>query len=100
MTDRPNPLVQLTLWRIREFTREPEALFWVFAFPIVLAFALGLAFKSRGARGGLGAAPVKPRNQKLLKRRLASPMKRRPFMLSHLRARLVFLTLEVVSLLL
>ncbi len=43
-----NPLVQLTLWRVREFVREPEALFWVFAFPIVLAFALGLAFKSRG----------------------------------------------------
>jgi ABC-type multidrug transport system permease subunit len=40
-------LAQLTLWRIREFTREPEALFWVFAFPIVLAFALGLAFKNR-----------------------------------------------------
>ncbi len=45
-----NPLAQLTLWRIREFTREPEALFWVFAFPIVLAFALGLAFKSRAPK--------------------------------------------------
>jgi len=42
------PLVQLTLWRIRDFIREPEALFWVFAFPIILAFALGLAFSSRG----------------------------------------------------
>jgi len=41
-------LLQLTLWRIREFIREPEALFWVFAFPIVLALALGLAFQSRG----------------------------------------------------
>jgi ABC-type multidrug transport system permease subunit len=45
---RLSALVQLTLWRVREFTREPEALFWVFAFPIVLAFALGLAFKNRG----------------------------------------------------
>ncbi len=42
------PLLQLTLWRIRDFIREPEALFWVFAFPIILAFALGLAFSSRG----------------------------------------------------
>jgi ABC-type multidrug transport system permease subunit len=42
------PLVQLTLWRVRDFLREPEALFWVFAFPIILALALGLAFKSRG----------------------------------------------------
>lgn len=48
MSDRAHPLVELTLWRVREFTREPEALFWVFAFPIILAFALGLAFKSRG----------------------------------------------------
>ncbi len=42
------PIWHLTLWRVREFTREPEALFWVFAFPILLAFALGVAFKGRG----------------------------------------------------
>ena len=41
-------LWQLSLWRFREFAREPEAMFWVFAFPILLAFALGLAFKTRG----------------------------------------------------
>jgi ABC transporter DrrB family efflux protein len=46
MTERP--LVQLTLASIRGFYREPEALFWVFGFPIVLAFALGIAFKNRG----------------------------------------------------
>src|SRR2546422_11749515 len=33
---------------MREFYREPEAIFWVFGFPIVLAFALGIAFRSRG----------------------------------------------------
>src|ERR1051326_4409540 len=48
MSDRIQALTQLTLWRTREFLREPEALFWVFAFPILLAFALGLAFKNRG----------------------------------------------------
>ncbi len=60
MAERPNPIVELTLWRVREFLREPEALFWVFAFPIVLAFALGLAFKSRGTqvvRVGVPAGP-------------------------------------------
>ena len=46
MTERP--IVQLTLASIRGFYREPEALFWVFGFPIVLAFALGIAFKNRG----------------------------------------------------
>jgi len=43
-----HPLVQLTLTRMREFYREPEAVFWVFGFPIVLAFALGLAFRNTG----------------------------------------------------
>ena len=42
------PLVQLTLWRVRDFIREPESLFWVFAFPVILALALGLAFRSGG----------------------------------------------------
>jgi ABC transporter DrrB family efflux protein len=42
------PLVQMTLAWIRGFYREPEAIFWVFGFPIVLAFALGIAFKNRG----------------------------------------------------
>jgi ABC-type multidrug transport system permease subunit len=45
---RDYPLVQLTLARMREFYREPEAIFWVFGFPIVLAFALGIAFRNRG----------------------------------------------------
>jgi ABC-2 type transport system permease protein len=42
-------LVQLTLTRFREFLREPEALFWVFIFPILLAAGLGLAFRNRPA---------------------------------------------------
>jgi ABC-type multidrug transport system permease subunit len=217
MADRPNPLVELTLWRVREFLREPEALFWVFAFPIVLAFALGLAFKTRGVQvvrigvpeapgaarlaqtldaapriearvyppeeaynrlrtgrvallaipgdvvvfrydstrqesllarlladdalqeaagrrsvravreervtepgaryidflipgllgmnimgtgmWGVGFGIVKARNQKLLKRLLASPMKKSHYMLAHMLARLVFLALEVAALL-
>jgi ABC transporter DrrB family efflux protein len=46
--ERSSPLLQLTLWRVREFLREPEAVFWVFAFPVLLAFALGLAFRNQG----------------------------------------------------
>ncbi len=218
MNKRGYPLVELTLWRIREFLREPEALFWVFAFPIVLAFALGLAFGSRAPRSvkvavqrfgqfeslfaalesasglravlvdsaeaerelrtgevalvvvpgepavlrfdstrqesylarllvydalqraagrrdvreikesrvrergaryidfllpgllgmnimgtgmwGIGFAIVKTRNQKLLKRLLASPMDKSQYLFSHILARLFFLALEVVTLLL
>jgi ABC-2 type transport system permease protein len=43
---RSHPLVQLTLARVREFVREPEAMFWVFGFPVLLAFALGIAFRN------------------------------------------------------
>jgi ABC transporter DrrB family efflux protein len=39
----------LTLSRFREFLREPEAIFWVFAFPVVMTCALGIAFRSRGS---------------------------------------------------
>ena len=42
-----SPLVQLTLARLREFLREPEAIFWVFLFPVLLAIALGVAFRNR-----------------------------------------------------
>ena len=42
-------LAQLTLVRYREFIREPEAVFWVFVFPILLAAGLGIAFRSQPA---------------------------------------------------
>src|SRR5688572_7852949 len=41
-----HPLVQLTLVRIREFAREPEAIFWAIFFPILLTAGLGIAFRS------------------------------------------------------
>jgi ABC-2 type transport system permease protein len=44
-----NSLVQLTLVRFREFWREPEAVFWVFVFPILLAGGLGIAFRNKPA---------------------------------------------------
>ena len=40
-------LIELTLVRLREFLREPEAMFWSFLFPIVMTCALGVAFSSR-----------------------------------------------------
>lgn len=52
MGERPprHPLVELTLYRIRSFLREPEAVFWTFFFPVLLALALGIAFRNRVAR--------------------------------------------------
>jgi ABC-type multidrug transport system permease subunit len=42
-----HPLVQLTLVRYREFFREPEAVFWVFVFPVLLTAGLGIAFRNQ-----------------------------------------------------
>jgi len=47
--DNTPAIVQLTLSRFREFYREPEAVFWVFVFPILLAAGLGIAFRNRPA---------------------------------------------------
>ncbi len=44
-----HPLVQLTLVRYREFLREPEAVFWVFIFPVLLTAGLGIAFRNQPA---------------------------------------------------
>jgi ABC-type multidrug transport system permease subunit len=49
---RDRSIAQLTLARFRGFIREPEAVFWTFVFPILLAVGLGVAFRSR--------APEKP----------------------------------------
>ena len=58
-----HPLYQLTLAKVRELLREPEWLFWIFAFPVLLALALGIAFRSStpqpipvGVQEGEGAA--------------------------------------------
>ena len=57
-----HPLFQLTLVRFREFLREPEALFWVFGFPLLLAAGLGLAFRNTPAEvltvGVVGTDPT------------------------------------------
>jgi ABC-type multidrug transport system permease subunit len=50
--NRWQPLRQLILARMREFFREPEVVFWVYGFPLLLAVVLGLAFS--------GGAPVPP----------------------------------------
>lgn len=46
-TTRYWPLGQMILARLREFYREPEALFWVYGFPILMALALGFAFRNK-----------------------------------------------------
>jgi len=51
----------LTKARFLEFFREPEAVFWTFGFPIVLALVLGIAFRERTpAPARIAFAPSAP----------------------------------------
>ena len=45
--EKYSSLFELFKVRMREFLREPEALFWTFGFPLLLAAGLGIAFRSR-----------------------------------------------------
>ena len=42
-----HPLWELTLARLREFSREPAAIFWVYVFPLIMMISLGLAFRNQ-----------------------------------------------------
>jgi ABC-2 type transport system permease protein len=47
MADVQHPLWELTKARLREFYREPGAVFWVFGFPVIMVVVLGLAFRDK-----------------------------------------------------
>jgi ABC-type multidrug transport system permease subunit len=44
-----HPFRELLKTRLREFIREPETIFWVYAFPVLLTIGLGIAFRNRPA---------------------------------------------------
>jgi ABC-type multidrug transport system permease subunit len=44
---RYSPLVQLVRARVLEFFRQPEVVFWVYGFPILMVVALGIAFRNK-----------------------------------------------------
>jgi ABC-2 type transport system permease protein len=47
VNNRATAMGQLVLARWRGFYREPETLFWTFVFPLILAVALGVAFRDK-----------------------------------------------------
>ena len=119
-----HPFVELTRTRVLLLVREPEMIFWVFVFPILMALALGLAFDRPGEAAaapgyryvdwlipgllgmnimgtgiwGIGFQIVTQRSRKLLKRMMATPMQRAHYLGSFVVARLVLLALEVAAL--
>lgn len=48
-----HPLVELSMTRLREFAREPEAVFWAFIFPILMSVTMAIAFPRGGGRGAI-----------------------------------------------
>ena len=48
LSSNSSPLLALTMARIREFAREPGAVFWTFGFPLLITVALGIAFREQG----------------------------------------------------
>lgn len=60
------PLIELALGRLREFAREPEAVFWAFIFPILMSVTMAVAFPGGGSKPavigiepGPGAAAIR-----------------------------------------
>ena len=49
-TEIRHPIIELSLARLREWVREPEAIFWAFVFPIVMSVALAVAFPGQESR--------------------------------------------------
>src|SRR5918992_1009705 len=47
--ERYSSFAELVNVRLKEFLREPEAIFWSFVFPILLATGLAIAFRNRPA---------------------------------------------------
>lgn len=73
MPEVRSALFELTSARTKEFIRQPEAVFWVFAFPILLALALGFAFREKPPETIPVGIVAGPEGQQLLKALQASP---------------------------
>ena len=42
-----HPIFTISLTRLKEFIRRPEAIFWVYFFPILMVLVLGIAFRNQ-----------------------------------------------------
>src|SRR6201996_9351544 len=65
--------VRLLQMRMLELWREPEVIFWVFVFPLLLALGLGIAFRDKPADVTPIAVVDSPRAQQVIDLLQASP---------------------------
>ncbi len=63
----------LLIARMKEMQREPEVIFWVFGFPILLALGLGIAFRNKPADATSIAIVANPGAQNTLSLLQSSP---------------------------
>ncbi|QEG24700.1 ABC transporter permease [Mariniblastus fucicola] len=63
-----HPVLAFSIARLKEFVRRPEAMFWVYFFPVLMAIVLGVAFRNQPRE----AIPVNvvegPQAQQLMQR--------------------------------
>ena len=62
---RQHPFLQLIAARVREFWREPAAIFWVYVFPLLLVVALGVAFRNKPVGGFTVVVQAGPRAEQV-----------------------------------
>ncbi|MDP9362298.1 MAG: ABC transporter permease [Acidobacteriota bacterium] len=83
-------IIELASTRTKEFLRESEAMFWVFGFPLILALALGFAFRDKPPDRVPVAIVAGPHAQHNAQQRLAALQKSpslRPRIMSESEAR-------------
>jgi ABC transporter DrrB family efflux protein len=69
-----HPIVAFTVARLKEFIRRPEAMFWVYFFPVLMAIVLGVAFRNQPAESMIVDVIEGPRSEALLEQLSASEM--------------------------
>ena len=89
-----HPLIHLSRVKFLEFVREPEAIFWVLIFPVLLSLALGIAFRSK-APEPLAIAVLEGAGTDEARRLLAADPSLRPKVLAERDARLSLRTGKV-----
>src|SRR5512144_2846854 len=71
---RARAFLALCLARFRESYREPEVLFWSFAFPVLLSGALAVAFRDRGPEASRAVVLRGPRSERVLAALRGAPL--------------------------
>ncbi len=68
-----HPILAFTIARLKEFIRRPEAMFWVYFFPVLMAVVLGVAFRNQPKESVVVDVIQGPKSEVLFKRLSAMP---------------------------